>query len=116
VLGVSIVLIVTRRYHSNVYLRRPSSTSQSVWLQEMTTTQDILNVCTIEAVREETLGWKRVFHLVDKDKNQYRMILIWDTYDGYSLLALDNTPLPDHIADLQEMEEIEYLLETLTEN
>lgn len=114
-LGASIVLIVTQRYHSNVYLRRPPSPCQSVWLQEMTTTQDILNVCKIEKVSDRVTGWHRILHLIDKDNNQYRMLLGWDTYDGYTLFSVDNVPLSDQIADLLEMEEIESLLDELTE-
>ena len=82
----------------------------------MTTTQDILDVCQVEKISDRVVGWHRILTLTDKDNNQYRMLLGWDTYDGYTLLQVDNVPLSDSIADLLEVEEIEYLLETLTEN
>ena len=82
----------------------------------MITTKDILDVCQVKVTNEDTLGWKRSITLTDKNNNEYKTILIWDSYDGYEFLPYDSKPLPDDIIELIESYEFEFTLDELTYN
>jgi hypothetical protein len=81
----------------------------------MTTTQDILDVCTVKVIREDNLGWKRVIDLTDRNGFAHRALLIWDSYDGYEFMPLISAqPLSDEMIRLIESDEFEVKLDELT--
>ena len=80
----------------------------------MTTTKDILDVCGIEVVKEETLGWKRTLIIRDANGLEYRALLIYDTYDGYEFIPLNVEPLSNGMTDLMMQDDFEPMLDELT--
>ena len=80
----------------------------------MTTTKDILDVCGVEVVKEETLGWKRTLIIRDANGSEYRALLIWDSYDGYEFIPLNVEPLSNGMIDLMQQDDFESTLDELT--
>ena len=80
----------------------------------MTTTKNILDVCGVEVLKEETLGWKRTLMIRDANGTEYRALLIWDTYDGYEFIPLNIKPLSNGITDLMMQDDFEPMLDELT--
>lgn len=81
----------------------------------MTTTKDILDVCKVQVVKEENIGWKRTLIMRDADGLEFRALLIWDTYDGYEFIPLiSNEPLSNSMIDLMQQDDFESTLDELT--
>jgi len=78
------------------------------------TEEDILAVCTVQTIDEESLGFKRTLWITDKDGNDYRALLIWDAYDGYEFMESYGQQLPKDILDLMMRPEFENTLDELT--
>ena len=80
----------------------------------MTTTKDILNVCGVELVKDENIGWKRTLVIRDANGSEYRALLIWDSYDGYEFIPLNVEPLSNGMIDLMQQDDFEPVLDELT--
>jgi hypothetical protein len=80
----------------------------------MTTTKDILDVCKVQVVKEENIGWKRTLIMRDANGLEFRALLIWDTYDGYEFTPLNVEPLSDGMIDLMQQDDFEPMLDELT--
>jgi hypothetical protein len=80
----------------------------------MTTAKDILDVCGVEVVKEEFIGWKRTLIIRDANGSEYRALLIYDTYDGYEFIPLNIEPLSNGMIDLMQQDDFEPMLDELT--
>lgn len=80
----------------------------------MTTTKDILDICSVQLIKDENIGWKRTLLIKDTNGSEYRAILIWDSYDGYEFIPLNVGPLSDGMVDLIMQDDFEPVLDELT--
>ena len=80
----------------------------------MTTTKDILDVCSVQLIKDENIGWKRTLLIKDTNGSEYRAILIWDSYDGYEFIPLNVGPLSDGMVDLIMQDDFEPILDEIT--
>ena len=80
----------------------------------MTTTKDILDVCGVQLIKDENIGWKRTLLIKDTNGSEYRAILIWDSYDGYEFIPLNVGPLSDGMVDLIMQDDFEPVLDEIT--